>query len=57
MDLAGSWFPLVAFIPFILYLGIFIFGIWFAITLIRTLKEKNQILKEIAMNIEQRNKE
>ncbi|WP_180955053.1 hypothetical protein [Bacillus sp. V3-13] len=57
MDLAGSWFPLVAFIPFILYLGIFIFGIWFAITLIRTLKEKNQILKEITMNIEQRNKE
>jgi cytochrome c biogenesis protein CcdA len=42
---------------FIIYFGMIVFGVWFAVSLIKTLKEKNQILKEIARNLENRSKE
>lgn len=46
------FFPLFAVIPFLFYIGALIFGIWFAVTLIRTLKEKNQILREISQKLD-----
>ncbi|MBA2874672.1 hypothetical protein [Thermaerobacillus caldiproteolyticus] len=57
MNSSVSLFPLLTFIPIIIYLGLMIFGVWFAVSLIKTLKEKNQILKEIARNLENRSKE
>jgi heme exporter protein D len=42
---------------FVIYFGMIVFGVWFAVSLIKTLKEKNQILKEIARNLENRSKE
>ncbi|MFC4182399.1 hypothetical protein [Saccharococcus thermophilus] len=42
---------------FVIYFGMIVFMLWFAISLIKTLKEKNQILKEIARNLENRGKE
>jgi heme exporter protein D len=57
MDMAGGFFSLFAFIWIIFYLGLIVFGVWFAVSLIKTLKEKNQILKEISKNLENKNKE
>ncbi|AEH49197.1 hypothetical protein [Parageobacillus thermoglucosidasius] len=57
MNSSVSLFPLLAFIPFIIYIGLLIFGVWFAVSLIKILKEKNQILKEIARILENGSKE
>ncbi len=46
-----SLFALVAFLPFITFLLIIALVIWFAIALIKTLKEKNRILQEISNGI------
>lgn len=51
---------LFAFIPLLIYLALFIFIIWFAISLINTQRERNDILKEISSklnNIEFKKKE
>jgi hypothetical protein len=47
---------LFAFSSIIIYFVPIVFGVWFAISLIKTLQEQNQILKEIARNLE-KNKE
>jgi hypothetical protein len=47
---------LFAFSSIIIYFVPIAFGVWFAISLIKTLEEQNQILKEIARNLE-KNKE
>ncbi|MBT2687370.1 hypothetical protein J7I93_04155 [Bacillus sp. ISL-47] len=54
---AGSLFPLFAIIPFLFYIAVLVFGIWFAVSLIKTLKEKNQILREISRQLEQSKKD
>ena len=57
MDPAGNYFALFGLIPIIIYLGIIVFIIWFAVSLIKILKEKNQILREISKKLERKNKE
>ncbi|GLB59106.1 hypothetical protein [Cytobacillus sp. NCCP-133] len=49
---AGSFFPLFAMIPFLFYMAVLVFGIWFAVSLIKILKEKNQILRDISRQLE-----
>ncbi|AYC30325.1 hypothetical protein [Paenisporosarcina cavernae] len=47
---------ILAFIPlilmFVLYLAIIMFGIWFTTTLIRTQRERNEILSKIASKMD-----
>jgi fucose permease len=54
---AGALFPLFAIIPFLCYIAVLVFGIWFAVSLIKTQKEKNQILREISRQLEQSKKD
>ncbi|WP_181444593.1 hypothetical protein [Bacillus sp. 03113] len=51
MDYAGQFFSFFALIPLITSLGLFIVGVWFAVSLIKILREKNEILKEIAQKV------
>ncbi|WP_198023296.1 hypothetical protein [Virgibacillus sp. SK37] len=46
-------FNFFALIPLLIYIGMIAFVIWFAVTLIKTLKEKNSILKEISNKLDQ----
>lgn len=46
-----TFLPVFALLPIIFYIVIIGSVIWFAISLIKTLKEKNKILKEIANNM------
>ncbi len=51
MNEAVNFFPIIAFIPIIFYIVILIFVVWFAITIVKTQKEKNRILNEISNGI------
>ncbi|MCP3028702.1 hypothetical protein [Halobacillus sp. A5] len=55
MNEAVNFFPIVAFIPIIFYIAILIFIVWFALTIVKTQKEKNHILKEISNGIREFN--
>ncbi|SER25627.1 hypothetical protein SAMN04487944_10296 [Gracilibacillus ureilyticus] len=46
----------LAFLPLIFWLGLIGFGIWFAVNLIKTQREKNKKLEEISKGIQQQNK-
>lgn len=50
-------FSMFAFLPLIIYLGLVILGVWFVITLIKTLREKNQILKEISETLKKHDRD
>ncbi|QDP39903.1 hypothetical protein [Radiobacillus deserti] len=55
MESSLFYFPFVAFIPFLISIGLAIFSIWFMLTLLRNQREKNNILKAILKEIKQNN--
>ncbi|MEI3605461.1 hypothetical protein SPD48_07130 [Pseudogracilibacillus sp. SE30717A] len=44
-------FSLFSLIPLLIYIAIFVFIIWFAISLINAQRERNDILKEISSKL------
>lgn len=53
MNNAVGYFPIVALIPIIFYIVSIVFIVWFAITLVKTQKEKNQTLREISISLKE----